>query len=199
MCLEWNGIPENIVPVIMIYLIIPLDLDYSLHATGCADGQNSHVHNNDLHVFSEMKSRISVLMEVNKELKRLLIASIGSDFQRHLEQIVHEKAELSCKLDTSLEQLTSSEEEVDDVSIKCDIWRSKFLASCLIIDELTQRKAEVYLKCKESEQALQYMIQEREQLSKILLLMMKHLCTAVEVNSSKFQGMWCCWDRQIVK
>ena len=111
---------------------------------------------------------LKVQMNVNKELKRLLIASVGSDLQRRLDQLVHERAELSCELDTSLEQLMASGEEMDSVAIECDIWRSKFLASRLMIDELASWKAELTLQYRQSQQALQCLVQEREELSQSL-------------------------------
>ena len=125
---------------------------------------------------------LKVQMNVNKELKRLLIASVGSDLQRRLEQLVHEKAELSCELDSSLEQLVASGEEVDNVSIECDIWRSKFLASRLMIDELASWKAELTLQYRQSQQALQCMMQEREQLSKTLVPAVAQLHKALDAS-----------------
>lgn len=135
-----------------------------------------------------MKSRLIVLINVNKELKRLLIASVGSDILHQLEQIVYENAELSFKLNESLQKLIAAEEDMDLVSIECDVWRSKYLASRLMIDELSGWKAELTMQYEESQQALQYMIREREQLSQTLLLASSHLHKAIEVHNIGSRG-----------
>ena len=51
-------------------------------------------------------------MEVNRELTKLLVASIGGDIQLCLDQIVQEKAELSKTLDTSLQELVENDKEL---------------------------------------------------------------------------------------
>ena len=131
---------------------------------------------------NELKSMLKVQVNVNKELKRLLIASVGSDFQHQLEQIVHEKAELSCELDAASHQLITGGEEMDRMIIEGDIWRSKFLASRLLIDEFSHWKAELSAQYEESQRALQRMLQEREELSQTLLLTMTHLDKAIELH-----------------
>lgn len=139
---------------------------------------------------NELKSVLKVQVNVNKELKRLLIASVGSDFQHQLEQIVHEKAELSCELDAASQQLIALGEETDRVIIEGDIWRSKFLASRLLIDEFSRWKAELSAQYEESQHALQCMLQEREQLSQMLLLAMNHLDKAIRLHhTASFPGM----------
>ena len=51
-------------------------------------------------------------MEVNRELKRLLVAAIGGDIRLRLDQIVQEKAELSRNLDTFLQELVENDKEL---------------------------------------------------------------------------------------
>ena len=110
---------------------------------------------------SELESQLRMQTDVNRELKRLLVASVGSDLEHRLQQIVQEKAELSQDLDLSLQQVMDNYEELDQVSIECDIWRSKFIASRVMIDELASWKAELSLQLRESRKALQYMMHER--------------------------------------
>ena len=120
------------------------------------------------HSCSALEQKVKFLTEVNRELKRLLVASLGSDLKLRIEQLVHEKACISCDLDRSLCQLTDNMEEVDRVLIDCDIWRSKFLASRLMIDELASLKAELSLHLAESQRALQCILEERSELSDML-------------------------------
>lgn len=110
---------------------------------------------------SELESQLQIQTDVNRELKRLLVASVGSDLEHRLQQIVQEKAELSQDLNASLQEVMSNHEELDQVSIECDIWRSKFIASRVMIDELASWKAELSLQLRESRKALQYMLHER--------------------------------------
>lgn len=114
-------------------------------------------------------------MDINKELKRLLVASMGSDLQHRLNQIAQEKAVISQDLDTSLQQLMENHEEIDRVSIECDVWRSKFLASRVMVDELAGWKAEVTQQLKESHRALHCMLKEWADLSTSLVQCNHHL------------------------
>lgn len=124
---------------------------------------------------SELESRLRVQSDVNKELKRLLVASMGNDLQHCLNHIAEEKATVSHDLDTSLQQLAENYEEIDRVSIECDIWRSKFLASRLMIDELAGWKAEETRQLRESQRALQCMLKEHAELRNSLLQCDHHL------------------------
>lgn len=117
---------------------------------------------------SELESRLKVQTDINKELKRLLVASMGSDLQHCLNHIAEEKATISQDLDASLQRLADNYEEIDRVSIQCDIWRSKFLASRLMIDELAGWKAEETRQLRESQRALHCMLQERAELRALL-------------------------------
>lgn len=124
---------------------------------------------------SELEAKLRLQTDTNKELKRLLVASMGSDLQHCLNHIAEEKAAISQDLDASLQRLAENHEEIDRVSIECDIWRSKFLASRLMIDELAGWKAEETRQLKESQRALQCMLRERAELSNSLLQCNHHL------------------------
>ena len=135
----------------------------------------------------ELESRIQVQADVNKELKRLLVASIGSDLQQRVSQVAQERAVAEHRLNTSLQHITESEEELDRLAIECDVWRSKFLASRLMIDELVSWKADVVRKLRESQRALQQLLQEQLEVKRILQASGcldaggKNVCTRVEV------------------
>lgn len=124
---------------------------------------------------SELESRLKIQTDINKELKRLLVASMGSDLQHRLNQIAEEKVTISGDLDASLQRLVENDEEIDRVSIECDIWRSKYLASRLMIDELAGWEAEVTRQLRESQRALQLMLNESAELSISLIQCNYHL------------------------
>ena len=128
----------------------------------------------------KLSAQLKVQMEVNRELKRLLVASIGGDIQLRLDQIVQEKAELSRNLDTSLHQLAENNEELDRLSIECDIWRSKFLASRLMMDELASWKAALSMQFKDSQRALHCLMKERNKLCQELSECNSYLQRTVE-------------------
>lgn len=134
----------------------------------CTSSLDEDVLQVECHNCSALEQKVKFLTDVNRELKRLLVASLGSDLKLRIEQLVHEKASISCDLDRSLCQLADNMEEVDRVLIDCDIWRSKFLASRLMIDELASLKAELSLHFAESQRALQCILEERSELSDML-------------------------------
>jgi hypothetical protein len=119
--------------------------------------------------FSELESQLKIQTDINRELKRLLVASMGNDLQYRLNQIAKEKATISQNLDVSLNQLAENHEEIDRIAIECDIWRSKFLASRLMVDELASWKAEVTRQLRDSQRALQCMLKEGTELGGMLL------------------------------
>ena len=114
------------------------------------------------------EQKVKFLTEANRELKRLLVASLGNNLKLQLEQLIHEKAAMSCDLDVSLRQLADNMELVDKVSIDCDIWRSKFYASRLMIDELATVKREVSQHLADSQRALERLLEERNTLNELL-------------------------------
>ena len=124
---------------------------------------------------TELECQLKIQTDINRELKRLLVASMGSDLQHRVNQIAKEKATISQDLDASLHQLAENYEEIDRVSIECDIWRSKFLASRLMVDELAGWKAEVSMQLRESQRALQCMLKESAEMGKHLLQCNAHL------------------------
>lgn len=128
---------------------------------------------------SELEAQLQIQTDINRELKRLLIASVGSDLELRLQQMAQEKAELCQDLNVSLEQAMSHHEELDQVVIECDIWRSKFIASRVMIDELATWKAELSLQLRESRKALQHLMQERGEICRELQECSAHLQKAL--------------------
>ena len=148
--------------------------NYSASDQGVSSGMKSATEE------GKLSAQLKVQMEVNRELKRLLVASIGGDIQLRLDQIVQEKAELSRNLDTSLQQLAENNEDLDRLSIECDIWRSKFLASRMMIDELASWKAELSMQFKDSQKALHCLMKERNKLCQELSECNSYLQRTVE-------------------
>lgn len=66
---------------------------------------------------------------MNRELKKLLVASVGDDLQYHFERMAREKNQLILENEVLGRNLSQLSEQLERMSIQCDVWRSKFLAS----------------------------------------------------------------------
>lgn len=69
------------------------------------------------------------MSQVNRELKKLLVASVGDDLQYHFERLAREKNQLILENEALGRSLSHTAEQLERMSIQCDVWRSKFLAS----------------------------------------------------------------------
>ncbi|XP_064614963.1 golgin-45-like [Liolophura sinensis] len=111
-----------------------------------------------------LKSQLEVQLQVNKELKRLLVASVGEDLCQRVEHLIRDKAQLSADLGDFAKKMTEDYENLDKVSIQADMWRSKYLASRLMTDELAKSKAFYGVQYQESQRVLQELLMERHEL-----------------------------------
>lgn len=66
---------------------------------------------------------------MNRELKKLLVASVGDDLQYHFERMAREKNQLILENEVLGRNMSQLSEQLERMSIQCDVWRSKFLAS----------------------------------------------------------------------
>lgn len=117
---------------------------------------------------ASLTKQLDVQLQVNTELKKLLVASVGDDLHFTMEHLVRDKAQLSKELGHFSKKLSEDYEHLDKISIQADMWRSKFLASRLMIDELAADKAYLAMNCQESHNALQQMLNERHELRRNL-------------------------------
>lgn len=112
----------------------------------------------------ELEDQFKVQLQVNSELKKLLVASMGEDMQSRMQFLSEDKAKLAHDIAHYSQLLLEDHEELERLSIQCDIWRSKFLAISLMVDELAGWKALLSRKYEESLEALQWMLNEREEI-----------------------------------
>ncbi|KAG9485599.1 hypothetical protein GDO78_008600 [Eleutherodactylus coqui] len=110
-----------------------------------------------------LSNQLKVQTEVNRELKKLLVASVGDDLQYHFERIAREKNQLILENEALARNRAQLSEQLERMSIQCDVWRSKFLASRVMADELTNIRANLQRQNREAQSALQDLLSERDQ------------------------------------
>ncbi|XP_063811726.1 golgin-45 [Pseudophryne corroboree] len=110
-----------------------------------------------------LSNQLKVQSEVNRELKKLLVASVGDDLQYHFERTAREKNQLILENEAQARNTAQLSEQLERMSIQCDVWRSKFLASRVMADELTNMRANLQRQNREAQSALQDLLSEREQ------------------------------------
>ncbi|XP_053721146.1 golgin-45 [Synchiropus splendidus] len=115
-------------------------------------------------------NQLRVQTEVNRELKKLLVASVGDDLQYHFERMAREKNQLILENEALGRSLAHTAEQLERMNIQCDVWRSKFLASRVMAEELTNSRAALQRQTREAQGAIQDLLLEREAFSREMIL-----------------------------
>ncbi|XP_053166222.1 golgin-45 isoform X2 [Hemicordylus capensis] len=110
-----------------------------------------------------LSNQLHVQTEVNRELKKLLVASVGDDLQYHFERMAREKNQLILENEALGRNVSQLSEQLERMSIQCDVWRSKFLASRVMTDELTNSRAILQRQTRDAQSAIQDLLNERDQ------------------------------------
>jgi len=122
-----------------------------------------------------LNSQLQIQAQVNHDLKKLVIASIGDDLQYRFETISSSRAQLDQEASYLLKSLSDTKEELEKATIECDVWKSKFMASRVMVDGLAAWKAALQLKHSEMERALNLFIEENESLHTVIAATNKNL------------------------
>lgn len=110
-----------------------------------------------------LSNQLRIQTEVNRELKKLLVASVGDDLQYHFERMAREKNQLILENEVLGRNMSQLSEQLERMSIQCDVWRSKFLASRVMADELTNTRAILQRQTRDAQSAIQDLLNERDQ------------------------------------
>ncbi|KFV92722.1 Golgin-45, partial [Eurypyga helias] len=110
-----------------------------------------------------LSNQLRIQTEVNRELKKLLVASVGDDLQYHFERMAREKNQLILENEALGRNMAQLSEQLERMSIQCDVWRSKFLASRVMADELTNTRALLQRQTRDAQSAIQDLLNERDQ------------------------------------
>lgn len=88
-------------------------------------------------IAAQLKSQV----QVNAELKHLLVAAVGEDLQTRVNVLTEDKLQLARALLSTAANLSSHTEQIEYLAGQSEVWRSKFLASSLMVEELARWKA----------------------------------------------------------
>lgn len=78
------------------------------------------------------ESQLKFQVQVNSELKNLLVAAVGEDLQTHVNVLTEDKLQLARALLSSAQNLSTHTEQIEYLANQSEVWRSKFLASRLV-------------------------------------------------------------------
>lgn len=97
--------------------------------------------NNVKSEMADMEKQVKIQVQVNTEVKRLLVASVGEDIEAKVDFLTQDKARLSADIRQYASKISRDFEEKEKLSVESTVWKSKFLASSVIVDELARWKA----------------------------------------------------------
>ncbi|KAJ6639356.1 Golgin-45, partial [Pseudolycoriella hygida] len=103
----------------------------------------------------QLKSQV----QVNAELKNLLVAAVGEDLQTRVNVLTEDKLQLARALLSSAKNLSSHTEQIEYLAGQSEVWRSKFLASSLMVEELARWKASLMQKNKNLSESNKQMLE----------------------------------------
>lgn len=127
--------------------------------------------------------QLSVEAEKNAELKRLVIASMGEDLGTHMDCMSHNKAQLAQNIVAYTRELSAGAEEMDRMGIQAELWRTKYLAASVMVDELVNWRLFLVRKLEETQAAILRLLQDQEASNShihLALLLLKDIRGALE-------------------
>eukprot|EP00088_Acartia_fossae_P061085 TRINITY_DN7332_c0_g1_i1.p1 TRINITY_DN7332_c0_g1~~TRINITY_DN7332_c0_g1_i1.p1 ORF type:complete len:545 (+),score=166.98 TRINITY_DN7332_c0_g1_i1:126-1760(+) len=111
---------------------------------------------------TDAEKQLRIQSQVNGELKSLLVASVGEDIEARLDFLTQDKARLAADVVHYNNKISRDWEEKEALHVESDIWRSKFLASTVILEELTRTKQSLETRTHQLEHTARRMIIERK-------------------------------------
>ena len=89
--------------------------------------------------------------------------------------MVEENAELQCRVRRFDEKSLHDAEGFEQLMIQADVWRSKFLASSMMVDEMAAWKAKLFIELKDCQKALRRILEERDLIREHLRSCCRHI------------------------
>lgn len=113
--------------------------------------------------------------QVNSELKNLLVASVGEDMQSHVNVLTEDKLQLARALLDTAKNLTTHTDQIEFLASQCEVWRSKFLASSVMVEELARWKADLMQKNQILEESTKRLLHATHQMREMQLDILHNL------------------------
>lgn len=68
------------------------------------------------------------MLQINAEVKRLLVASVGEDIEAKVDYLTQDKARLAADIRQYASKISRDFEEKEKLAVESTLWKSKFLA-----------------------------------------------------------------------
>ena len=124
---------------------------------------------------------------MNSEVKKLLVASVGEDIEARVDFLTQDKARLAADVMQYSNRVASEWEARDALGVESDVWKSKYLASSVIVEELEKSRQEASARAEALEHAARRLLGERQGLRQTLAStqqLLQGLTTAFDPLSS---------------
>lgn len=89
------------------------------------------------------ESQLKFQVQVNSELKNLLVAAVGEDLQTRVNVLTEDKLQLARALLSSAHNISTHTEQIEYLANQSEVWRSKFLASRLVVNKRKQLREDI--------------------------------------------------------
>lgn len=129
------------------------------------------------------ESQLKFQAQVNSELKNLLVAAVGEDLQTRVNVLTEDKLQLARALLNSAHNLSSHTEQIEYLAGQSEVWRSKFLASSLMVEELARWKASLMQKNKLLLESNKQMLETFSQLRDMQIHILRNLKFLAQVKT----------------
>ncbi|XP_033215360.1 golgin-45 [Belonocnema kinseyi] len=113
---------------------------------------------------SQLENQLKFQAQVNAELKNLLVAAVGEDLQTRVHLLTEDKLQLARALLNSAKNLSTHQEQTEWLAGQCEVWRSKFLASSLMVEELARWKAALCQRTTDLQESIKRLLEERDKI-----------------------------------
>lgn len=110
---------------------------------------------------SQLENQLKFQAQVNGELKNLLVAAVGEDLETKVHLLTEDKLQLARALLNSAQHLSTHQEQTEWLAGQCEVWRSKFLASSLMVEELAKWKAALSQRTIDLQEAIKRLLEDR--------------------------------------
>lgn len=86
------------------------------------------------------EQQLKIQTKVNSDVKQLLVASVGEDIEARVDFLTQDKARLAADVLQYSNRVASDWEAKEALGVESDIWRSKYLASSVIVEEIERTR-----------------------------------------------------------